>query len=382
MRFSSGKNSRFLPVFGIKKTTWNQLLSHTSGLVDPPSKRWINNKTGNTIKLAELTTEEIDKYLEGDPFNKTVDHPIYSNLGYGLLGVALEEACGKTYSRLLEELILQKIGMNHTFIGMPTRWHKTEELKLTFGKAGRASKKKLDPAKNIVGSSQGLPVNYWDTKNLPAFASVVSSIRDISLYFHYLLFSDSQESGIREALFDAKNKNLHYEIYSGIGWYLDKRYNGNLNILTGRTLGFSSFVGFSKKKSIAIICLADSDTIGNLPFHWLNKRFPRDRLYKTVRVSNDVLDKYEGEYLLAENKKIKIYISREQNCLKLHSKGEPDFVIYPRSRNEFFSRQLFLKAKPDLFSFKEEGGRFILCQNIGNQTIDIAEQCMNQKPVK
>ena len=97
-------DSRDIP--DLKGVTLRHLLSHTSGLSDPPGLE----------KLLESGAPFHDA-VRGARFAAPGSSFRYSNLGFGLLGCILEAASEKPLGKLFSEKLFQPLGMNATLEG-------------------------------------------------------------------------------------------------------------------------------------------------------------------------------------------------------------------------------------------------------------------------
>lgn len=90
----------------VSKVTLHQLLSHTSGIMDGASDYGLHDDAalGNSIRAWD------DGYLFAAP-GKIFS---YSNLGYDLAGLVLEEVAGKPYADAMSDLVFKPLGMNRT----------------------------------------------------------------------------------------------------------------------------------------------------------------------------------------------------------------------------------------------------------------------------
>ena len=67
----------------------------------------------------------------------------------------------------------------------------------------------------------------------------------------------------------------------------------------------------------------------------LQLTLPKKQVHKEeIKVSNEVLDTYVGEYELAPN--FIITITRKVNSLFLQATGQPEFQVFASEKNEFF----------------------------------------------
>jgi CubicO group peptidase (beta-lactamase class C family) len=96
------------------KITFQQLASHTAGLQREPD--WEDAFSGPSSEWEEKVLQSIAKTSfqskPGEAYN-------YSNIGYGILGLALSKAAKKSYTDLVEEKIFQPLHMQHTYFVLP-----------------------------------------------------------------------------------------------------------------------------------------------------------------------------------------------------------------------------------------------------------------------
>lgn len=94
--------------------TLRALASHTAGLEREPSSslaargrrgRW-DRKVLSSIPLTEARSDPGERYL-------------YSNIGYAILGLAMERAAGAPFEDLVRDLVLEPIGMRSTSFAVP-----------------------------------------------------------------------------------------------------------------------------------------------------------------------------------------------------------------------------------------------------------------------
>jgi len=312
----------------LSKKTLYDLLTHTSGLIDPETEDYFNECTGNTIAVVDFSLTEIDQYLSKQALDNFVESPIYSNLGYILVGLLIEKKTNQDYSSLLKYYILDPLEISETFIGMPDN---TSLVK-------------------IKGYSQGRGVPYWKTEQYSAFASIVSTPRDLGIYFQHVIFNTGQ-SDLFKSLSKTPFQLKDMQVQSGLGWSLDKRYGGHLHVLTGRTLGFSSFIGWDPERCYAIIFLSDSDTFGNMPFRWLHDAFPQDHLHRAIPIEDGLIKKMKGTYVEVSSSEERFTIDATGQFLLLRGEGKVPLILYRSANEMFFTKWLYDNC---FFSFREE----------------------------
>lgn len=323
--------SKFLPKNFQTQIKIKHLLTHTSGIEDPFSVNYYNPQTGNTVLAAEYRIEEIFDYLSSqNPLPKDEIH--YSNIGYALLGYILEQASGKRYFSLLKEKILNPLGMQDTFVKVP-------ELKKPL---------------LISGTEGGKKAPYWEVSNLPAFGGLVSSVYDLSLYLQALFFRSSPwKKIVNEKLCESIKKLPDFEVIMTYGMTIDNRFGSNFYAATGRTLGFSSFFGFDPAQKKGIILLTDASSLDPLGHHFLNNKFPLQKLYKAIDLPRDVLKEYEGIYEgNLDGELVKVSIFEADEGLNFQAENEKEILLFPKGKGRFFTR--YLGEESQKVHFKQE----------------------------
>ncbi len=96
------------------KITFHHLASHTSGLIREPKLR---NAASGPIEQWE---EKILASIPETSFKSGMDQAYsYSNIGFGILGLALSRAAEKPFMELVEEKIFKPLNMNNSFWIVP-----------------------------------------------------------------------------------------------------------------------------------------------------------------------------------------------------------------------------------------------------------------------
>jgi CubicO group peptidase (beta-lactamase class C family) len=99
---------RFLPESGYASATVRRLLAHTSGMQSEPVGPWWERSPG--VPVADLLAANEGS---GAVFGPD-EHYHYSNLAYGLLGEAVARLRGRPWSALVQERLLDPLGMART----------------------------------------------------------------------------------------------------------------------------------------------------------------------------------------------------------------------------------------------------------------------------
>lgn len=96
------------------KITFHHLASHTSGLIREPK---LKNAAAGPIEQWE---EKILASIPKTSFKSGMDQAYsYSNIGFGVLGLALSRAAGKPFMQLVEEKLFKPLNMDNSFFIVP-----------------------------------------------------------------------------------------------------------------------------------------------------------------------------------------------------------------------------------------------------------------------
>jgi CubicO group peptidase (beta-lactamase class C family) len=106
--------TRYVPYFRMadtryKKITLRQLLNHRSGLGDVEDYGWDKPQTDDAA---------LSRYVKSLKSEKLLSNPgarfAYSNIGYEIIGAAIEQASGLSFEEYAARHIFAKAGMTHT----------------------------------------------------------------------------------------------------------------------------------------------------------------------------------------------------------------------------------------------------------------------------
>lgn len=96
------------------KITFQQLASHTSGLIREPD---LEDAASGPIE--EWETKILLSIPKTSFQSKPGEHYSYSNIGFGILGLALSRAADKSFIELVEDKIFKPLHMNNSFFIVP-----------------------------------------------------------------------------------------------------------------------------------------------------------------------------------------------------------------------------------------------------------------------
>jgi hypothetical protein len=244
---------------------------------------------------------------------------LYSNLSFGLLGMALARQAGTDYGTLLQERICQPLGMRST----ATTTTPDMAQRLAIGHSG-----------DLV------TVPSWTFTDAFAGAGALRSTANDLLTF--LAAAMGQK---RSALTPAFDALLSVDRPTGapfideaLGWMVDSRGGGKIIWKDGATGGYTSFIGYDPASATAVVVLSNAgNSVDDLGLHLLDSRYPLSVPYGSplqAQVSPDKLERYVGFYQLAPG--AILTITREGDQLFAQLTGQQRAAIYPKSAREFF----------------------------------------------
>lgn len=227
--------------------TLRQFASHTSGLPRGVPGR-VQSVEGRYQLEPRLLYEHLAKIsLESDPGSAER----YSNLGFGLLGHALEQAAGKPFELLLQEIICEPLQLKHTAI------NETDKLQAATGysslKTRRAEahsyRARLAPSGGLITSAADL-AKFLSAQLKPGF------------------FTDEMLEQLHTPAKLSNGSNAS----TALGW--------TFNFVSGRTIeknggrnNCSAWIGFSRDHGIGIAVLTNCGEPGVEPIgRWLLER--------------------------------------------------------------------------------------------------------------
>jgi len=238
----------YVPGFSIKSLydgetliTVNHLLAHTSGLmIDYYVHLTGEKKYSNADFLSQLRKE----YLCFKPGSACK----YSNIGYRLLGLIIEQVTGEQFESYIEKEVFKPLGLNHS------------SFDYTVDMA-------LHMSKGHIGNTETSRVDNEDK----AASGLFSTLKDLTAFLKFLSSRASQLPGgiNNDRIIDLIIKNIDpaidtfYDsknIYSS-GWYLDSyQFNGIHTVLSssGNINGFSTAMTYLPEERLGIIILTNS----------------------------------------------------------------------------------------------------------------------------
>lgn len=310
-------DSVHIPVFNEKRITFADLASHTSGLPRTPDnfkpRDWSN-------PFIDYEVRDMYNFLNQYKLKRDVGQYEYSNLGVALLAHTLTLISGKSYEKMLSEIICKPLNMNETGTS-------NESVYLTSPHLGTK------------------PISHWDMDVFTGAGAIRSNAEDLLKYIKAEMGISPTKLEVAMKLTQRPLHDVMPNIKVGLGWQILTSNNDEIIMHGGATGGYRTSISFSKKKKKAIIILNNSgQSTDDLAAHFFNPDIKFASFKKAVAVPKSTLQKYIGHYeVIATNVLVKAGMLFEVKLIedKLHiqSTGGPLLEFLGESDNRFFSKQ-------------------------------------------
>ena len=224
---------RFLPEFNEPAITIKHLLTHTAGL--PP---W-----ANLFWLGQGKEKVLEQIYENRwPIASALFPPgqrvIYSDLGFILLGAAIEKVTGMQLGRLAREWIFTPLGMKETMFNPP------DELR------SRIAATENDPERGGILIGTVHDENAWAMGGVSGHAGLFSTAVDLAAYARILInrgsYKDARILSSRsvELMTSLQTEGLNES--RGLGWLLQAENSFSAgDMLSESAFGHTGFTGTS-----------------------------------------------------------------------------------------------------------------------------------------
>jgi CubicO group peptidase (beta-lactamase class C family) len=308
-----------VPERGGRAITLVDLATHTSGLPRLPSNL---RPKDSANPYADYTAEQLYQFLSTYQLTRDIGSQFeYSNLGGGLLGLALARRAGTDFEALVRSRITVPLGMASTGITL------SPEMR----------------ARLAVGHDAQLkPVSNWDFAALAGAGALRSSVNDM------LTFIAANLGDVKSPLAPAMASMLSVrrptaglgDSEIGLAWIIKKSSDDELVWHNGGTGGYRSFIGYDAKTRVGIVVLSNTFTapgIDDIGMHLLDAHvplLPAPKEHKEITVDPKIFDGYVGQYQLAPS--FILTITREGDQLFAQATGQPKLQIYPEGERAFF----------------------------------------------
>jgi serine-type D-Ala-D-Ala carboxypeptidase/endopeptidase len=302
-----------------RQITLVDLATHTSGLPRMPSN-FTPQDPHNPYK--GYSVEQLYQFLSNYKLTRDPGTQYeYSNLGGGLLGLALARRAGMDYGKLVEAWICKPLGMHSTGIAL------TPQMKARLATGHNAALK---------------PVENWDLP--PAFAgagALRSTANDMLTFLGANLgITKTPLAPAMGAMLSVRRPTGMLGVKVALGWHIFTINGKDIVWHNGGTGGYRSFIGFDPKVRVGVVVLSNSETpegVDDIGHQLLDARValyepPSER--KEVHVDPTIFSGYVGYYQLSP--RAVVSITQQEGHLYTQITGQPKFELFPSGPKDYF----------------------------------------------
>jgi CubicO group peptidase (beta-lactamase class C family) len=300
------------------KITIEQLLNHTSGVVDIYSLKRFGETAGQAGTFAEVLNDL--SHLE--PTFPPGSSYGYSNGGYAILAAIIERVSGIPYGEFLDRHIFKPLKMNHTSHDSP-----------------KPVVSNHVPGYDPWGDEKLTPVHSLSVAFSTGSGSLWSSATDL-LKWNYALYNKGLLGEISYKKFSQDYGNAY-----GYGVSVYKRFDRDVIGHDGRVAGYASDIARYLKDRLTIIILSNVQSAARDEIRRLVAAaalgepysIPQRRIYNNLQGIS--IDEYVGIYSFGPGFKVSITESNGRLLARANEGGFSEII--PLNETEWFSRMLY-----------------------------------------
>jgi D-alanyl-D-alanine-carboxypeptidase/D-alanyl-D-alanine-endopeptidase len=303
--------------------------THTAGL---PLKPTNLVATDPENKYDGYTPEMLIRFLsEYRPLHAPGTHYEYSNVGFGVLGLALSTVSGQSYGQMIRERITRPLGLRDT--------------RLELGPA---------PARGgVVGyTTDGDKVSDHERGALDAAGALHSSASDLSTLIEVALGYRAAPRLSRDIAITLETRRPGGQSPSdtalsttAIGWNVLDTDAGGIVFKNGFGAGFRIFMGYNKQRGMGVVGFINVESdigVDDIALRMLGMRIAVDvhipKKHTEVAINPQLLDRYVGRYRFSETDILTV--TRDGDHLYCQPEGQPKIELHPESAVDFFLKEV------------------------------------------
>jgi len=310
-----------LPSQGNRAITLADLATHTAGLPLIPGNFHPKNPAN---PYADYRENDLYQSLAGLKLAGRIGTDYgYSQVGMGLLALALGRRAGGSYEALLKTRVLDPLDMKNTGVSL------TPEMKAQFA----------------VGHNGDLQaVSYWDVPGMPGAVGLKSTAHDLLTFLEAELgYRKSPLAGAMAAMLSVRRPTRYSGLELALGWHILSTGQGQIIWHNGGTGGFRAFAGFSPSTKVGIVVLSNTDGANGIEDIGLRlfKGTPPDlyflRQHTEIKVDPRIFGNYVGRYQMDDGMPVAIIQNGDHLAAQL---GQQTFPLAAESTKDFFVKNM------------------------------------------
>ena len=321
------KLSKFIPDFPRgDEVTIHHLLTHTSGIHSFTSKPdFMKNAT------VEIKTEDTINSIKKDPYDFNPGEKfLYNNSGYFILGYIIEKISGESYEDYLKKTFFDPLGMKDTGVHNSHTIYEHEAFGYSYdGKFQKA-------------------IN-WDMSQAGGAGWLYSTVGDLyrwneGIFNGKVLSKASLDSAFTPVKLNDGSVPKDIGGGYGYGWVISDirglkeiQHGGGLNGFNSQLLRFPDL-----NVTVVVLqnCIPNAPGMGAAELanqvaeiYFWDKMGAQESFKVDTTVDANIYDDYVGRYDYGGPI---LTVTREGDRLFAQLGGQPNFEIFPKSKNEFF----------------------------------------------
>lgn len=297
-----------------RDVTIEHLLRNTSGLTDFTGLPDFEQFRKFERRTAEDTIASFkDKPLEFAPGEKFA----YSNSGYNLLGVIIENVSGLAYDEFLKARIFEPLAMKDS--GMDN--FKSPAANRALG---------------YIRTSEALKYNEVDDRGWPySSGGLYSTVSDMLAWEKALQNASLVPKAQMKAMFTPGLGGYGY------GWFINRARGRKVIMHAGGIEGFTTHMERIPAKKLCAVVLSNIEAFsvdviaGDLSAIALGEPYALPKVRRPIAVDMTNCRRYLGRYQLAPE--LIVTVSAEGDKLFVQVSGQSKFDLYPATESEFFT---------------------------------------------
>jgi D-alanyl-D-alanine-carboxypeptidase/D-alanyl-D-alanine-endopeptidase len=299
-----------VPAHNGKLITLESLATQSSGLPYMPDNLAAPDPAN---PYADYDAAKLKTFLAAYELKRDPDGTYeYSNLGFGLLGLALSQP--EPYGAVVIAKIFRPLRMTMSGVGLEGSMK--EHLAIGHNRRNQ-------------------DVKNWKFDVLAGCGAIDSTVEDMLRYLKANMTADNTAVSAAFRLAQQPRRDVDKVDRIGLGWMTHSARPQNVIWHNGTTFGYASFIGFTEDRKRGIVIVTNvAESVDDLGFAALSDASFRS--YKTVPLDEATLKSYVGVYKISEGALVKIFAKGGQ--VYAQALGEDPIPLFPQSSEEFFTR--------------------------------------------
>ena len=313
-----------LPMRGGRQISLADLATHTSGLPLRPANL-VSKDPDN--KYAGYSVDLLYQFLSSYTLPRDIGSQYeYSNVGYGLLGLALSHRAGRSYAELVRGRITAPLHLPDTRLDLSP-----------------SMKRRL-----ATGYNADLqPVPHWDMGALESAGSLRSTANDLLSFTAAFLGEPptALSPAMRAMLQTRRPGGMPPSDQIALAWNILDDNGHEIAWKNGSVSGFRTFIGFDAKARLGVVALANAQTAAgadDIALHLLGASLPVDLHVPTahheIAADPAVLERYVGRYRYSDTDILTV--SRDGARLYGQEPGQDKFELHAEGPHDFFLKEV------------------------------------------